>query len=80
VIESSFSRFKLKKKKKLSVFKWWLVNSHREHLKIYSDYGKNSLTMEETFANKGIQKKLSREGKSLAFYTTVNKVKTLNKP
>jgi hypothetical protein len=36
--------------------------------------------MEETFANKGIQTKLSREGKSLAFYTTVNKVKTLNKP
>jgi hypothetical protein len=36
--------------------------------------------MEETFFNKGIQKKLTREGKSLAFYTTINKAETLNKP
>jgi len=36
--------------------------------------------MEETFFNKGILEKLTREGKSLAFYATINKVKTLNKP
>jgi hypothetical protein len=34
--------------------------------------------MEETFIDKGILE--TREGKSLAFYTTVNKAKTLNKP
>jgi hypothetical protein len=31
--------------------------------------------MEETFHDKGIFKKLTREGKSLAFYTTINKLK-----
>jgi hypothetical protein len=36
--------------------------------------------MEETLPDKGILKKLTREGKSLAFYTIVNKVETLNKP
>jgi hypothetical protein len=36
--------------------------------------------MEETLFNKGILEKLTRKGKSLAFYTTVNKVETLNKP
>jgi hypothetical protein len=36
--------------------------------------------MEETLPNKGILEKLIKEGKSLAFYTTVNKVETLNKP
>jgi hypothetical protein len=36
--------------------------------------------MEETFANEGILEKLTREGKSLAFYIAVNKVETLNKP
>jgi hypothetical protein len=36
--------------------------------------------MEETLPYKGILEKLIREGKSLAFYTTVNKVETLNKP
>jgi hypothetical protein len=36
--------------------------------------------MEETFHDKGILEKLKREGKSLAFYTTVNKVEILNKP
>jgi hypothetical protein len=41
---------------------------------------KSSLTIEETFFDKGIIKKLTREGKSLAFYTVVNKAKTLNKP
>jgi hypothetical protein len=36
--------------------------------------------MEETLPNKGILEKLIREGKSLAFYITVNKAKTPNKP
>jgi hypothetical protein len=36
--------------------------------------------MEETFPDKGILKKLMREGKSLAFYTTINIAETLNKP
>jgi hypothetical protein len=36
--------------------------------------------MEETFPNKGIIEKLTKEGKSLAFYIAVNKVETLNKP
>jgi hypothetical protein len=36
--------------------------------------------MEETLPNKGILEKLTREGKSLAFYIAVNKAKTLNKP
>ncbi len=35
---------------------------------------KSSLTMEETF-NKFFLEKLKREGKSLAFYTTANKLK-----
>jgi hypothetical protein len=35
--------------------------------------------MEGTFLDKGILEKLTREGKSLAFYTAVNKVETLNK-
>jgi len=36
--------------------------------------------MEETFPDKGILKKLKKEGKSLTFYTAVNKTETLNKP
>jgi hypothetical protein len=36
--------------------------------------------MEETFPNKGILKKLTRERKNLAFYIAVNKAETLNKP
>jgi hypothetical protein len=36
--------------------------------------------MEETLPNKGILEKLTRKGKSLAFYIVVNKIKTLNKP
>jgi len=36
--------------------------------------------MEETLTNKRILEKLTRKGKSLAFYTAVNKVETLNKP
>jgi hypothetical protein len=35
--------------------------------------------MEGTFLDKGILEKLTRKGKSLAFYTAVNKVETLNK-
>ncbi len=33
--------------------------------------------MEETLPNKGILEKLTREGKSLAFYIVVNKAETL---
>jgi hypothetical protein len=36
--------------------------------------------MEETLFDKGILEKLTRIGKSLAFYIVVNKVETLNKP
>jgi len=36
--------------------------------------------MEETFPDKGILEKLTRKGKSWAFYTAANKPKTLNKP
>jgi hypothetical protein len=36
--------------------------------------------MEETLPNKGILEKLTREEESLAFYITINKVETLNKP
>jgi hypothetical protein len=32
--------------------------------------------MEEIILDKGILKKLKREGKGLAFYTTTNKLKT----
>jgi hypothetical protein len=35
--------------------------------------------MEETLFDKGILEKLTREGKDLAFYITVNKVESLNK-
>jgi hypothetical protein len=35
--------------------------------------------MEKTLPDKGILEKLTKEGKSLAFYTTVNKAKILNK-
>jgi hypothetical protein len=36
--------------------------------------------MEETLHDEGILEKLTRKGKSLVFYTTINKVETLNKP
>jgi hypothetical protein len=36
--------------------------------------------MEEILLDKEILEKLTREGKSLAFYIAVNKDKTLNKP
>jgi hypothetical protein len=35
--------------------------------------------MEKTLLDKEILEKLTREGKSLAFYTVVNKAETLNK-
>jgi hypothetical protein len=36
--------------------------------------------MEETFLDKRILEKLTRERKSLALYTIVNRAETLNKP
>jgi hypothetical protein len=36
--------------------------------------------MEETLSQKGILEKLTRKRKNLAYYTTINKVETLNKP
>jgi hypothetical protein len=36
--------------------------------------------MQETLPDKTILEKLTREGKSLAFYTAINKVETQNKP
>jgi hypothetical protein len=36
--------------------------------------------MEETFPNKEILEKLTRKGKSLTFYTVVNKDQALNNP
>jgi hypothetical protein len=36
--------------------------------------------MEETLPDKGVLEKLTRKWKSLAFYTTINKAETLNKP
>jgi hypothetical protein len=36
--------------------------------------------MEETLIDKGILGKLTKEGKSLAYNTVVNKAETLNKP
>ncbi len=41
---------------------------------------KSILIMEEILLDKGILEKLIKEGKSLAFYTAVNKVETLYKP
>jgi hypothetical protein len=41
---------------------------------------KSSVIMEETFLDKGILEKLTREWKSLTFYKTINKAETLNKP
>jgi hypothetical protein len=36
--------------------------------------------MDETLPDKGSLQKLTREGKSLAFYIALNKAETLNKP
>jgi hypothetical protein len=51
------------------------VNGSREHLKIQFNYGRNSLTMEETLPDKRNLEKLTREGKSLVFYTAANNLK-----
>jgi len=69
-----------KKERKRNICKRLSCNNRREHLEIQFDYGRNFLTMYETFFNKGIIEKLTREGKSLAYYTIVNKAETLNKP
>jgi hypothetical protein len=36
--------------------------------------------MEEILPDKGVLEKLTRKGKSLAFYKVINKAETLNKP
>jgi hypothetical protein len=38
------------------------------------------MIMEETLPDQGILEKLTRERKSLAFHTAINKAETLNKP
>jgi hypothetical protein len=60
---------KLKKRKENIVY----VNSGHV-IAIVSIY-KSNPTMEETFPDKGILKKLIREGKSLAFYIVSTKLK-----
>jgi hypothetical protein len=69
-----FSCIKLKKRKENVVY----VNGGR--VIVVMSIQKSSLTMEDIFLDKEILKKLTREGKSLAFYTTNNKAETLNKP
>ncbi len=51
-----------------------------DHVIVTMNIQKFSPIMEETLLNKGFLEKLIRERKSLAFYTAVNKVETLNKP
>jgi len=41
---------------------------------------KSNMIMEETLPDQGILEKLTRERKSLAFHTAINKAETLNKP
>ncbi len=50
------------------------------HVIVTVNIYKSSLTMEEILFDKGIIEKVTRKGKSLAFYTAINKVETLNKP
>jgi hypothetical protein len=69
-----FSRNKLKRRKENIVY----VNGG--HVITAVNIEKSSLTMEEIFPNKEILKKLIREGKSLVFYTNVNKAETVKKP
>jgi len=64
-----------KKERKHNICKRWPCNNRREHLEIQSDYGRNSLTMYETFFNKRIIEKLTREGKNLAFIQSSTKLK-----
>jgi hypothetical protein len=65
---------KLKRRKENVMY----VNGGRV-IAIMSIY-KSSLIMKETLFDKRILEKLTREGKRLVFYITVNKVETLNKP
>ncbi len=69
-----FSCIELKRRKKNVVY----VNGDR--VIVAMSIQKSSLTMEETFPNKGILEKLTRKGKSLTFYIVVNKDEALNKP
>ncbi len=64
-----FSCIKLQKRKENVMY----VNGGRVIAVV--NIQKSSLTMEETLLDKGILKKLTREKKSLAFYTSVNKLK-----
>jgi uncharacterized protein (AIM24 family) len=57
-----------KRKKHVVYINGGSCNSHHEHLEVQSDYGGN-------FRDKGILEKLKREGKGLAFYTVVDKLK-----
>ncbi len=41
-----FLELNCKEKKKRNVCKWWSCNSRHEHLKMQSNYGRNSLTMD----------------------------------
>jgi hypothetical protein len=69
VIESSFSKIKLQRRKENVVY----VNSGRVIAAV--NILKSSLTMGETLPDKGILEKLTREEKSLTFYITTNKLK-----
>ncbi len=64
-----FSCIKLKKRKENIVY----VNGG--HVIAVVGIYKSSLIMEEILLDKRILEKLTRKGKSLAFYTTVNKLK-----
>jgi hypothetical protein len=59
---------KLQRRKTCNVCKRCRCNGHREHLEILSEYGRNSLIMEETFPDKRILEKLEGEWKGLVFY------------
>ncbi len=73
-VEMKFSCIKLQRRKKNVVY----VNGGR--VIVVLSIQKSNLTMDETLPNKGILKKLTKEGKNLTFYTVANKLKTLNKP
>ncbi len=65
--ERSFSRIKLQIRKENVVY----VNGGC--VIAIMTIQKSSLTMEETLLDKGILEKLTRKGKSLAFYIVANK-------
>jgi hypothetical protein len=64
-----FSCILVRKERKnmCKVCKRWPCNGCREHLKILFECGKNLLTVEEAFLDKGILEKLKGEGMALAF-------------